>query len=174
MRICPYCGHQNEDDILICSLCKRSLRRHKYRWIRWSVIGGMIILLMATVYTIEYFSSKAELAQKSNAKLEILASAGYRTRDFKMRTEGKVRNISGQNLHNIYAVVSWYSKDNKLLGKEKNLINTETLPNFRTSSFVVKIPYKKGMENYDISFETEGGIVLYSVDKSGKQQLPSP
>ncbi len=176
MRHCPYCGHPNPDDINICTLCKRSLRRHKNRWIRWSIVIVLSVFLIATVFLMEYLSKKPEiLMPKSKAKLELISSIGYRTRASFMIVQGRVRNVSGTKLNDIFVVVSWYNKNQKLLGRNKEPLLHSALHNYQVTKFEVKVPYKKGMESYDISFETEDGAVLYSADtRDRNDKLPAP
>ncbi len=173
MPACPFCGHQNPDTVLICKLCRRSLRRHKNRWIRWGILLGLTILLIATVFSIEYFSHQAEMlkiAERNKTALELLSSYGYRTRSSFMVVEGKLRNISGQKLQGVYAVVAWYDSDNQLLAKERAGLRVDPIFNYQSSLFVVKLPYKPGMERYDVSFETEDGAVLLVADTRDKQE----
>ena len=173
--LCPFCGHKNEPKAEICSLCKRSLARYKNRWIRWAILVALGVLLILILFTINYFGKTAQL-KKENVQIEILSSAGYRTRSSDMVVEGRIRNVHQDKLSGVYVIVSWSDKSNKMLSKQKEKIALDPLLSYRTVAFIVKTPYKPGMDKYDIAFELKDGTVLLAQDLSAeyRKNFPPP
>ncbi|MBI5787840.1 MAG: zinc ribbon domain-containing protein [Candidatus Schekmanbacteria bacterium] len=171
--VCPYCGHKNDANAEICSLCKHSLTRYKNRWIRWVILATLGVFLIVTLYAINYFGEQAEI-KKENVQIEILSSAGYRTRSSDMVVEGRIRNVHKEKLSGVYVIVSWSDKNNTIMSEQKEKIALDPLLSYRTVAFIVKTPYKTGMEKYDIAFELKNGTVLLAQDLSAEYRKSFP
>lgn len=76
----------------------------------------------------------APVPEPENAKLELL-SANAMTEYGYNKTNGQVRNISGANLENVSAVVTWYTKNDEFVRTDDALIDFNPILPGQTSSF---------------------------------------
>jgi hypothetical protein len=140
------------------------LAGRQYTRIKLIILGVLVTVFFAVVYIMQH--TPLNITGSINApRLELLSSTGYHSITGEMVVEGKVRNIGGDILRDVQAVVSWYDKDgNKLANANSNLYLSPVL-SFQVSPFRVALPYNSQMERYDISFTTPTGETIYTRDR---------
>ncbi len=89
--------------------------------------------------------------------LEIVSDETMRNANF-VTVIGTVKNISGETLENIAAVVTFKDSDGNTISTAEQPIDYPTLENNRTSGFSATAD-APGMEDYELSFTTNGSAL---------------
>jgi uncharacterized integral membrane protein len=168
-RKCSFCGHVNSGDINVCGLCGHGLNRKQDNIIKVAIGIALLVILVVVIYNMR----KVQLNFTGSAqapRLELISSAGYHSMNGEMVVEGKVRNISGDLLRDIQAVVSWYDKQGNKVIDASSAIYLNPVLSFQVSPFRVSLPHNAKMERYDITFKSPNGEVIYTRDARGKAE----
>jgi hypothetical protein len=131
------------------------------------IIGGVLgVILLLVIYIMHH--TPLNITGTTHApRLELISSVGYHSMSGEMVVEGKVRNVSGDTLRDVHAVVSWYDKQGNQLLNVSSVIYLNPILSFQVSPFRVSLPHDPQMERYDISFTTPDGEVIYTRDMRG-------
>lgn len=100
---------------------------------------------------------------RSRYKLELLAATGTRSYGF-AKVEGQLKNISGQSLKNVTAVVEWYTEDGQFVKSDTALIEYNPILSGQTSPFTVMGTDNPAMKKYSVSFKELLGGTLPTLD----------
>ncbi|MFQ5646732.1 MAG: hypothetical protein ACE5GM_07375 [bacterium] len=172
MKQCPHCSVYNENSASVCRVCNHSFpitRQRSLSFVRW----GIIVLVLAGLSAL-YFWGNGRVRTSyltripEGVGLELLSSAGFKTRSQEMVVEGNIKNISGKTLHKIYAIVSWYDKGKKRLSSNTAPVINLPLYDQSISPLRLVTAYKPDMESYEVSFVDASGKSFKVIDSRNK------
>lgn len=86
-------------------------------------------------------------------QLELLSSSLTSASEGYLRTEGQVKNITGQSLENIEAVVQLFDANDEFITSDSAIIDFNPILPGQTSPFQVTTPKNPKIERYSISFK---------------------
>ena len=67
--------------------------------------------------------------------------------------EGQVRNVSGESLENVMAVVTWLTDDGQFITSEEALISYNPILDGQTSPFEVMVQTNPAMKRFRVEFK---------------------
>jgi hypothetical protein len=89
--------------------------------------------------------------------------SGYR------HIEGEVKNVAGQSLKNVEAVVSYYTADGEYVTTERNLIEFQPILSNQTSPFQILTPGNPAITRWKLQFQIMGGGTLPSAFRTNSR-----
>ena len=105
--------------------------------------------------------ARAKAAARANAKLQLL-NWNWRIEHGYAIAEGRVKNVSSQNLENIQAAVTFKTKDGQFIKAGDALIDLNPILSGQTSNFKVMASQNPAMDNASLDFKVLfGGSVSW-------------
>ncbi len=100
-------------------------------------------------------------ADSSKPQITLLNSSGYQSeRDNCLIVEGKIRNNSEVPLKDLMGVANWYTKDDKFIRADEELIAANPILPGQVSPFKIRGPANSAMKRYKVHFRTLSGAVV--------------
>jgi hypothetical protein len=125
----------------------------KRKYLAMGCLGLIVVAVAATLAALLGGGGGGE----TRDALEILSDETMRNANF-VTVIGTVKNISGETLENIVAVVTFKDSDGNTISTAEQPIDYPTLERNQTSGFSATAD-APGMEDYEISFTTNGGAL---------------
>ncbi len=111
--------------------------------------------------------AEADINERSSSNegallLVTAANEYYQPASGYMHLEGEVKNVSGQSLNNVLAVVSYYTAAGEYVTTDSNLIDFQPILSNQTSPFHVLTPGNPAIERWKLLFKIFNGGTIPS------------
>lgn len=168
---CPNCGYRLTPEI-IQKAQKSQKEAKKYAGIGCLALIAIVILVMQPWKKDEKTTSvkpttRSHQVKNLQPKMDISSKPMLELIDWNwcetygyVTAEGRVKNISGKNLENLRAVVTWYANDGEFITSDSGLIEYDPILADQTSPFKVIARHNPAMKKASIEFkEMFGGKI---------------
>ena len=145
--------------------------RGRQTWLISSVVLVVLTLLVVATRG-PLVTSRGRAVGPTSYDLLMVSSRAYASESGDYRfVEGRVKNVSGEPLHNVAVVATWYDADGRLVKTSTALIGHNPFVPGNTSEFRVVTPGAQEMKRFSLEFRAPRARVLRV---EAQQEEPKP
>ena len=140
----------------------------------FAIASGLFVALalIAMASRDASLKSRGRAVGPSSYDLLMVSSRAYASESGDYRfVEGRVKNVSGEPLHNVAVVATWYDADGRLVKTSTALIGHNPFVPGNTSEFRVVTPGAQEMKRFSLEFRAPRARVLRV---EAQQEEPKP